>query len=70
MFNKPIVEKININTASVEEIGALVYIKFDDAREIVSFPEANGPFSSLNELKNIEDFPADKINRIALYLSL
>jgi len=70
VFNKPVVEKININTASADAIGALVYIKSDVAREIVSFREANGPFSSLNELKNIEDFPADKIDRIALYLSL
>ena len=70
VFNKPIIEKININTASVDEIGALVYIKFDVAREIVSFREANGPFTSLNELRNIEDFPEDKIDRIALYLSL
>lgn len=70
VFNKPIVAKININTASVDALGALIYIKYSVAREIVSFRESNGPFSSLNELKNIEDFPAEKIDRIALYLSL
>lgn len=70
VFNAPEVAKININTATVEQIAAIVYIRFDLAREIVSYREANGPFSSLNELKNIERFPAEKISRIALYLSL
>ena len=70
VFNKPAIERINVNTASVDEIGSLIYIKYDVAREIVSYREINGPFSSLNELKNIEGFPATKIDRIALYLSI
>ncbi len=70
VFNKPVVEMINVNTASVDAIASLVYIKYDVAREIVSYREENGPYLSLNELGNIEGFPTDKIDRIALYLSL
>ncbi len=70
VFNKPIVQRIDINSASAKEISSLVYIRYSMAREIVSYREVNGPFSSLNELKNIEGFPTDKIDRIALYLSL
>jgi len=69
VFNKPVVQKININSASVKEISSLVYIEYSMATEVVSYREENGPFSSLNELKNIEGFPTDKIDRIALYLS-
>ncbi len=70
VFNKPAVQRININSASVNEISSLVYIWYSMAAEIVSYREVNGPFLSLNELKNIEGFPIDKIDRIALYLSL
>ena len=70
VFNKPTIEKINVNSASANEIASLTYIKYDVAREIVSYRESNGRFLSLNELENIEGFPANKIDRIALYLSL
>ncbi len=70
VFNKPVIQKININTSSAHEISSLVYIKYAIALEIVSFREANGNFSNLNELENILDLPSEKIDRIALYLSL
>lgn len=70
VFNKPKIQKININTASAYEISSLVYINYGLAKSIVSHREENGAFSSLNELENIVDFPAEKIDRIALYLSL
>lgn len=70
VFNAPEVTKININTATVAQIASITYIRFDLAEEIVRYREANGPFSNLNELLNIDRFPAEKISRIALYLSL
>ena len=70
VINKPVIERVNVNTASINEISSLVYIKYDVAREIVSYREVYGPFTSLKELEHIEGFPAEKINRIALYLSL
>jgi len=70
VFKKPVHEKININTSSAYKISSLVYIKYDVAKNIISYRLKNGPFSNLNELKNIPDFPAEKIDRIALYLFL
>lgn len=70
VFKKPVHEKININTASAYEISSLAYIKYEVAKKIVSHRLENGPFLNLNELQNITDFPKDKIDRIALYLSL
>ncbi len=70
VLNKPVIKKINVNKATAGAISSLVYIKYAVATNIVAFRQANGPFISLNELRNIEDFPSDKIDRIALYLSL
>jgi DNA uptake protein ComE-like DNA-binding protein len=70
VFNKPAIEKININTASAYEISSLAYIKYDLAKRMVAYRLKNGPFTDLNELRNIGDFPQNKIERIALYLSL
>lgn len=70
LLTKPDIKKINLNTATTDEISQLVYIRYKVAEEIVSYREANGEINSIDELSQIEDFPIDKIDRIALYLSL
>ncbi|MEO1487550.1 MAG: helix-hairpin-helix domain-containing protein, partial [Bacteroidota bacterium] len=65
----PKIEKINVHTASAEELTSLVYIRRDVAENIVIFRETNG-IESLEDLKAVEGFPTDKIIRIGLYLSL
>jgi len=67
---KPDIPKINVNTASAYEIGTLVYIQKQVAKNIVEYRNVNNGILSLDELENIEGFPSDKIDRIALYLSL
>ena len=70
VLNPPKIEKININTASVEEIGKLVYLQTHVAQRIIDYRNLNGTIDSFDELSEIEDFPTNKISRIALYLSL
>ncbi|SHJ52319.1 ComEA family DNA-binding protein [Pseudozobellia thermophila] len=70
VLEPPRVDKININEASVEEIAGLVYIRWQVAERIVAYRENTGPITAMDELRNIEGFPSDKIDRIALYLSL
>ncbi|MBO0322538.1 helix-hairpin-helix domain-containing protein [Muricauda sp. CAU 1633] len=70
VIDAPNVEKINVNMATVEQLAQLIYIDYDLAREIVSYRETNGAFTTLNELKRLKSFPADRIERIKLYLSL
>ncbi len=70
VLSKPKIKKININEASVAEISKLIYIKYSVAKEIVAYREINGTITSFDELKDIDDFPADKIDRIKLYLTL
>ena len=70
VLSQPQMEKINVNSASVEEISKLIYLRYNIATKIVEYREVNGSFSSLDELTKIEDFPIDKIHRIKLYLTL
>jgi len=70
LLSTPEIKKININEASVAELVKLVYIRYAVAQDIVAYRELNGSIDSFDELKNIEDFPSNKIERIALYLSL
>lgn len=69
VLNPPNIEKINVNTASTKEIASLVYIEYHVAQNIVLYREANGPYKSTKELFNVSDFPINRIDRIALYLS-
>lgn len=47
-------ERININTATVEELSQLEGIGGAYAERIVVYREAHGGFKSLNELKNVK----------------
>ena len=70
VLQKPDILKININTASVEELSKLVYIQKHVAQDIVDYRNSKGSINSFDELLKITDFPSEKIDRIALYLSL
>lgn len=70
VLKRPDIPKINVNTASAYEIATLVYIQKQVADSIVEYRNANNGILSLDELSTIEGFPSDKIDRIALYLSL
>lgn len=70
VIDRPKIERINLNEASVEELSQLIYIQKDVAQRIIYYRNLNGGINSLNELINIEGFPSEKIERIGLYLSL
>lgn len=45
--------KVSINTAGVAELSTLNGIKDARAKKIIEYREANGPFKSLEEIKNV-----------------
>ena len=61
---------INLNKASEAELSQNIYISRALAREIIRLRDSLGSIDSLDELTKIQDFPADKIERIKLYLTL
>lgn len=69
VLHPPDVTKININTASVEELASLAYLRYHVAENIVNYRLANGAFDSLEDLFNVPKFPVNKIDRIGLYLT-
>ncbi|TKD59083.1 helix-hairpin-helix domain-containing protein [Flavobacterium sp. ASW18X] len=70
VLKKPSITPVNINTAPYEELVQLIYIDKKTAWAIVQYRDRNGVFKSYQELKNLHGFPSDKLDRIALYLSL
>ena len=70
VMDAPKIAKININTATVEQLAQLVYIDYNLAREIVSHRQTNGAYTILDELKRVKSFPIERIERIKLYLTL
>lgn len=60
----------NINQASVVELSSIPYINYELAREIVNYRLLHEKISSFEELAKIKEFPSEKIDRIALYLSV
>ena len=64
------IDRININKASVKQLSDIPYFDFETAIEIIDYIKANGEVSSFEELGKIQGFSLEKIDRIALYLTL
>jgi DNA uptake protein ComE-like DNA-binding protein len=64
----PEIRKLDINNASIKELGQFVYFKNGLAREIVIYRSMNGDFKNIEDLIKIKGFPVEKRNIIALYL--
>ncbi|HNV23362.1 MAG TPA: helix-hairpin-helix domain-containing protein [Candidatus Omnitrophota bacterium] len=47
-------EKIDVNTATAEELEAIPYIGKMTAKNIIDFREKNGAFTSIEQLKNVK----------------
>lgn len=69
-ISNPEVKKININTASIDELKLHPYIKFHLANAIVQYRGQHGGFASLSDLKKIMIFTDDIYNKVEPYLSL
>jgi DNA uptake protein ComE-like DNA-binding protein len=63
----PKIKKININIASIKELGQFPYFKYPISKNIVTYRSMNGDIK-IEDLANIKGFPVEKIKIIALYL--
>lgn len=65
-----IIEKVNLNRATIEQLVTIQHIDYELAYEIIDQRTLREGFKSLNDLTKVKDFPIDKIEIIKLYLKL
>ncbi len=63
------IRKININTATVDELKAHPYIKWALANPIVAYRNEHGPFAKLEDIKKVMAVTEEVYNKIAPYLT-
>lgn len=64
------IKKVNINTATVDELKAHPYIKYGIANPIVAYRNEHGAFSKIEDIKKVMAVTDDVYKKIAPYLSL
>lgn len=68
IIKKPVIDKVNVNTASFKEVLSNPYIDYNLCKMIFELRDEVAELQSIEELKNIQGFPLDKYDRIVLYL--
>lgn len=69
VMEQPVIQKINVNTATFKEVLAIVYIDYELTKKIFNYKDEVAEIQSIEELKKIDGFPLVQFDRIALYLS-
>jgi competence protein ComEA len=64
------IKKININTATVDELKAHPYIKFSLANPIVAYRNEHGAFSKIEDIKKVMVVTDEIYKKIAPYLTI
>ncbi len=67
---KMAVEKWNLNEVSLIQLTELPFFNYEQARAVVKYREEVGEIKSMEELQQIQNFPFEKLDRIALYLTI
>lgn len=68
VLSKPVIVKIDINQATVNDLKSVIYINYKQAKSIIEYRREVAEIQNLAELKTITDFPVDKYDLISLYL--
>lgn len=63
-------DKIDLNSATVMQLVEIPYLNYEQARAVIKLKEESGPIKSFEELRQISNFPVDKLDRIHLYLTI
>jgi DNA uptake protein ComE-like DNA-binding protein len=68
VLSEPVINKININTASLLQLSRFPYFNRDIAKSIITERSMKGKLLKIDDLLKISAFPVDKEKIIALYL--
>jgi competence ComEA-like helix-hairpin-helix protein len=69
-LDDPSLRKININTATIDELKAHPYIRYSLANPIVAYRKEHGPFSKVEDLKKVMAVTEEIYLKISPYLSV
>jgi len=70
VINGSNVKKLNINTASIDELKAHPYLRYNIANAIVQYRSQHGNFSAVSDIKKIMMITDDIYNKAAPYLTV
>ncbi|HUZ61047.1 MAG TPA: helix-hairpin-helix domain-containing protein [Hanamia sp.] len=70
VLNSKAIKKININSASVEEMKSHPYIRYNMANAIFQYRQQHGSFNSVAEIKKIMMVTDDFYNKASPYLTI
>ena len=62
------VKKININTATKDDLKTHPYIKWNIANAIVEYRNQHGNFQSMNDLKKVSLITEEVVGKLQAYL--
>ncbi|HQI01949.1 MAG TPA: helix-hairpin-helix domain-containing protein [Deltaproteobacteria bacterium] len=62
--------KININTATIEELRLLPGVGDSTANNILAYRKANGPFKTLGDVVKVKGIGEKKFKKLQVYLKL
>ncbi|CDF80210.1 conserved hypothetical protein, partial [Formosa agariphila KMM 3901] len=65
-----VVEKVNLNTASTNDLVQIQHIDYPLAKEILEYRTLHESFKDLDELLKVKGFPLQKLDIIKLYLAI
>lgn len=68
IVEKPVIKKVNVNTARFKEVLKNPYIDYKLCKKIFEYRDEVAELQDISELRNIKDFPLNKYDRIILYL--
>lgn len=70
VVKQPETEKLDINSASLDQLASLVYLSREEAKKIIAYRSEVHEIDSLGELTKLKKFSVEKIDRIRLYLTV
>lgn len=70
ILSDPIVKKININTAAIDELKMHPYIRYNLANAIIQYRAQHGKFSATGDIKKIMMVTEEVYNKLVPYLSV
>ena len=69
-LDNPSIKKININTATIDELKAHPYIRYGIANPIISYRNEHGAFSKIEDIKKVMAVTDEVYKKIAPYLAI